>query len=85
MQDKLYDQSTGTLLRRFREGEARFEGTLDDYAFLIRYPPSGRFGWSASSLTLLTNRGLLQLYQADFNPAWVEWAQQLQVRRQCLV
>src|SRR5690606_3821425 len=25
-------------------------------------------------------RGLLQLYQADFNPAWVEWAQKLQVR-----
>jgi uncharacterized protein YyaL (SSP411 family) len=61
VQDKLYDQSTGTLLRRFREGEARFEGTLDDYAFLIR--------------------GLLQLYQADFNPAWVEWAQQLQQKQ----
>lgn len=36
VRDKLYDQSTGTLLRRFRDGEARFEGTLDDYAFLIR-------------------------------------------------
>jgi uncharacterized protein YyaL (SSP411 family) len=58
---KLFDQTKGVLLRRFRDGEARYEGTLDDYAFLIR--------------------GLLQLYQADFNPAWLEWAQQLQLKQ----
>jgi uncharacterized protein YyaL (SSP411 family) len=34
---KLFDQTKGVLLRRFRDGEARYEGTLDDYAFLIRY------------------------------------------------
>jgi uncharacterized protein YyaL (SSP411 family) len=84
---KLYDQTKGVLLRRFRDGEARYEGTLDDYAFLIRYqrrtrvtmhtPPSLGCGWFAQHTS--HNSGLLQLYQADFNPAWLEWAQQLQV------
>lgn len=31
---KMYDPGTGTLLRRYRDGDARFEGGLQDYAFL---------------------------------------------------
>ena len=31
---KLYDATTGGLSRRFRDGEAKHEGNLDDYAFL---------------------------------------------------
>jgi uncharacterized protein YyaL (SSP411 family) len=33
--DKLYNSNKGTLLHRYRDGDARFEGTLDDFAFLI--------------------------------------------------
>ncbi len=45
---------SGTLLRRYRDGEAAVPGFLDDYAFLIQ--------------------GLVDLYEADFNPARLETA-----------
>ncbi len=48
----------GALLARWREGEARFPGTLDDHAFLIH--------------------GLIDLYQADFDPGWLHEALRLQ-------
>jgi uncharacterized protein YyaL (SSP411 family) len=33
---KLYNDTGKTLLHRYREGEARFEGTLEDYAFFVQ-------------------------------------------------
>ncbi|HTB13177.1 MAG TPA: thioredoxin domain-containing protein [Bryobacteraceae bacterium] len=35
MRDRLWDESRGVLLRRFRDGEAAIDGFLDDYAFSI--------------------------------------------------
>jgi uncharacterized protein YyaL (SSP411 family) len=54
----------GGLLARWRDGEARFAGTLDDYAFLAH--------------------GLVDLYQADFDPRWLEAAVKLQERQERL-
>jgi uncharacterized protein len=34
--NNLYDASSGTLLRRFRDGEAKFDGNLDDYSFFTQ-------------------------------------------------
>ena len=48
----------GTLLRRWREGDAAIEGYAEDYACLT---------W-----------GLLELFQADGDPAWLAWARELQ-------
>ena len=53
--------SNGKLLRRFREGEAAFNGYLDDYSYLIA--------------------GLLALYEADFDSAWIDWARELQTKQ----
>ncbi|NCC51373.1 MAG: thioredoxin domain-containing protein [Spartobacteria bacterium] len=33
---RLYDETTGTLRRRYRDGEAAIDGYADDYAYLIR-------------------------------------------------
>ena len=45
------------LLHRFRDGEARFEGQLDDYAFFVQalvdlYEASFRIDWLSEALTL---------------------------------
>ncbi|XP_035696077.1 spermatogenesis-associated protein 20-like isoform X1 [Branchiostoma floridae] len=64
---KMYDDSTGKLLRscyhdpemdRVTQIANPIDGFADDYAFLIR--------------------GLLDLYEASYNEEWVEWAAQLQ-------
>jgi len=56
VRDHLYKE--GKLFRRYRDGEKKFAGTLDDYAYVIQ--------------------GLLTLYQTDFNPGWIKWAEELQ-------
>jgi uncharacterized protein YyaL (SSP411 family) len=56
----LWNDGDGTLLRRFRNGDAAVPGYAEDYAYLIF--------------------GLLELFQADGDPAWLEWALTLQQR-----
>ena len=56
--DRLWDANTGTLMRRYRKGDAAVEGYAEDYAYLIF--------------------GLLELFQSDGDPAWLEWALALQ-------
>jgi len=54
LRKNLYDDKTGTLFKRWRQGERKIAGMADDYAFLIQ--------------------GLIDLYGADFDPGWIEWA-----------
>jgi len=54
---KLFDAKTATLARRYRDGEARFEGTLQDYSFLIQglldlYEASFNIRWLENAITL---------------------------------
>ena len=58
---RLWNAETGTLLRRYRQGDAGVEGYAEDYAYLIY--------------------GLLELFQADGDPQWLEWALALQRRQ----
>jgi uncharacterized protein len=59
VKSRLWRPETGTLLRRYREGDA----SIDAYAEV----------W-----------GLLELFQADGDPAWLEWARTLQARQDAL-
>ena len=59
----LRDKTTGELLHRYRDGEARFEAHLDDYAFFVQalidlYESSFDIGWleEAFALTEIQNR-----------------------------
>ena len=61
--DKLYDSSSKTLMRRFRDGEAKFAAQLDDYVFFIQslldlYETDFDFFWlqRAKELTETQNR-----------------------------
>ena len=56
----LWNPAEGTLLRRFRGGDAAVHGYAEDYACLIF--------------------GLLELFQADGDSSWLEWAVALQAR-----
>jgi uncharacterized protein YyaL (SSP411 family) len=58
----LADRTSGRLLRRFRDGEARFEAHLEDYAFFVQglldlYEATGRPAWlrEAYRLTVIQN------------------------------
>ncbi len=57
---RLWNISSQTLLRRYRQGDAGVDAYAEDYAYLIF--------------------GLLELFQADGDPAWLEWALTLQER-----
>jgi uncharacterized protein YyaL (SSP411 family) len=62
IRDRLWRGSDGTLLRRYRDGDASgIDGYAEDYACLI---------W-----------GLLELFQAEGDPAWLSWARELQVQQ----
>ena len=60
----LWNAETGTLLRRYRRGDAAVEGYAEDYAYLVF--------------------GLLELFQADGDAIWLEWALTLQRRQDAL-
>ncbi|HUI63304.1 MAG TPA: thioredoxin domain-containing protein, partial [Bacteroidota bacterium] len=54
---RLRDKSSGELLRRYRDGEARFEAHLVDYAFLVSglidlYEASGEPSWLEDAVSL---------------------------------
>ena len=61
IQGHLWNPANGTLLRRYRQGDAGVDGYAEDYAFLIF--------------------GLVELFQADGDPRWLEWALALQRRQ----
>jgi uncharacterized protein YyaL (SSP411 family) len=52
--EHLLDSGKKVLMRRYRDGEAKHEGHLDDYAFFVQ--------------------GLLDLYEASLDTAWLEHA-----------
>ncbi|MDZ7343594.1 MAG: thioredoxin domain-containing protein, partial [candidate division KSB1 bacterium] len=54
---KLYDEKTQTLVRRYRDGEAKYPAHLDDYAFLTQglidlYEAAFDIKWLAQAVTL---------------------------------
>jgi hypothetical protein len=58
---RLWNPSTRTLLRRYRDSDAGVEAYAEDYAYLVF--------------------GLLELFQADADPQWLDWAVTLQMRQ----
>ncbi len=60
LRDNLWDANSGTLLRRWRAGQAAIDGYAEDYACLA---------W-----------GLLELFEATGDAAWLEWARDLQAQ-----
>jgi uncharacterized protein YyaL (SSP411 family) len=61
IRDRMWRAADGTLLRRWRGGDASIEGYAEDYSSLV---------W-----------GLLELFQADGDPAWLTWARELQAQQ----
>ncbi|HET7698580.1 MAG TPA: thioredoxin domain-containing protein [Vicinamibacterales bacterium] len=58
IRETMWRAADGTLLRRWRDGEASIEGYAEDYSALV---------W-----------GLLELFQTDGDPSWLDWARELQ-------
>jgi uncharacterized protein YyaL (SSP411 family) len=65
----LYKNKTGLLLRRYRDGEARYEAHLSDYAFLIQalldlYETSFEIGWLEKAIEI-TDDQIRLFYDED--------------------
>lgn len=63
---KMYDPSTGMLHRRYRDGEAKFDGHLDDYAFLVE----GLLDLFESSFDPLWLEKAIKITQAETSRFW---------------
>jgi uncharacterized protein YyaL (SSP411 family) len=61
VREHLWQPSSQTLLRRYRDGSSGVDAYAEDYAYLIF--------------------GLLELFQADGDASWLEWASALQRRQ----
>jgi uncharacterized protein YyaL (SSP411 family) len=61
VRERMWDEGSRRLLRRYRKGEAGIDAYAEDYACLVF--------------------GLLELFQADPDPGWLEWARTLQERQ----
>jgi uncharacterized protein YyaL (SSP411 family) len=64
IRERMWNEASQTLLRRYRRGEASIDAYAEDYAYLIS--------------------GLLELFQADADVRWLEWAEALQRRQDTL-
>ncbi len=64
IRERMWNPTTGQLLRRFRDGEAAIDAFAEDYACLIF--------------------GLLELFEAGGDRAWLDWALELQRRQDAL-
>jgi len=64
IRERMWNDASETLLRRYRRGEASIDAYAEDYAYLIS--------------------GLLELFQADADVRWLEWAEKLQRRQDTL-
>jgi uncharacterized protein YyaL (SSP411 family) len=64
LRTRLWDDSSGTLLRRYRRQHAAVAAYAEDYACLAS--------------------GLLELFQATGDPAWLQWAMTLHARLDAL-
>jgi uncharacterized protein YyaL (SSP411 family) len=69
LMEHLYDPHSKTLLRRYRDGEARYDATLEDYAFLCQglldlYEASLDIRWLQKAIEL-TNRQNALFYDAQ--------------------
>jgi hypothetical protein len=62
--ERMWHESSQTLLRRFRAGHAEIDAYAEDYAYMVF--------------------GLLELFQADPDVVWLEWASTLQRRQDAL-
>lgn len=61
---KLYDENKNELLRRYRDGEARYDGHLEDFAFLIQglidlYESSFEIRWLTTAIELTERQNRL--------------------------